>query len=89
MVQRLQSDFAVRRRCDPRIVHDSVRQRLRVLEAVTYMRDGYQVHTQANGINETVPDALARAPAYADLPPLLPSYGRRGLRRASWVRIDK
>lgn len=52
---------------DPRVVHDSARGSLEVIRAETTMRDGKIVAIKPNSVNETTPDALATAPAYADL----------------------
>ncbi len=52
---------------DPRFVHHSGAERLEVMRAETTMRDGKVVAIKPNSVTETTPDALATAPAYADL----------------------
>jgi len=59
------TEWAVDMLGDPRVVHTV--QGLEVLRAETTMSDGTVVAIKDNSVNETTPDALATAPAYADL----------------------
>jgi hypothetical protein len=60
----LLTDNAINRYGDPRILFDARTQDLRVITARAYMRDGTAHDTQPNGINQTTPFALDRAPDY-------------------------
>jgi len=64
---RILTEHAVDEFGDPRIVHDVNRQTLEVSRASSTMVDGKEIHTQKNGINETLPFELEQAPAYSGL----------------------
>jgi len=73
-VQRLQTQWAMRSRSDVRVAWDSQRQDLEVLVARTFMRDGTEVATPPNGLNEVTPDAVSRAAPFLDIRELVISH---------------
>jgi hypothetical protein len=60
------TDNAINRYGDPRILFNTAAQELSVIVARVYMRDGTIADTQKNGMNQTTPFALDRAPDYVD-----------------------
>ncbi len=63
-LQRLQTQWAMRRHSDVRVAWDSERQDLEVVTARTFMRDGTVVPTPDNGFNEVTPGAVSRAAVF-------------------------
>ena len=61
------SDFAIDKHGDPRVAYNAATQTLEVVRLRTTMRDGTEVDAKPNSINQTTPDAVALAPAYADM----------------------
>ena len=60
------TDNAINRHGDPRILFNAATQELAVMAARVYMRDGTIVDTQKNGINQTTPFSLEKAPDLTD-----------------------
>ena len=64
--QKVLTERAIDHFGDPRIHHDVNSQKIEVVRASSFMVDGKEAKTAKNGINETVPQALEKAPAYAN-----------------------
>ncbi|MBN2090700.1 DUF3857 domain-containing protein [candidate division KSB1 bacterium] len=66
--------FIGSRACDPKISWNTASQKLKIIQARSYMSDGQVVDCQANALNQITPFELDRAPDYMHLQQLVVTH---------------
>ena len=74
VVRKIVTDFAMDELCDPPILFNAAKQKLKVIEASATMLDGTRVETGDNGKNLATPEELATFPGFCDVQEMIVSF---------------